>query len=202
MSDPKAKPSFNSEEEIWAYIEEQEALVNKARDIFRRNPKQEDGLREAPASVREMEQLASDGDPIAQFNLSVAYSKGEGVTRNAETAARWLLEAAGNGFAPAQYNVGCYWRDKPDPDIESARAWFKRAAEQNFGPAQLNLGILYGNAGNYVAAYTWFYLAEQNRMDNAKPNREKAASFLTSEELNVARLAVSAWMLDFRGDGS
>jgi TPR repeat protein len=109
-----------------------------------------------------------------------------------------LLQAAENGFAPAQYNVGCYWRDKADPNHHEAYSWFKKAAEQNYGPAQFNLGILCGNAGNYAAAYVWLYLAEHNRVDKAKEYREKVASSLSQEDLNAARLSVSAWMAGFR----
>jgi uncharacterized protein len=110
-----------------------------------------------------------------------------------------MLQAAENGFAPAEYNVGCYWRDREtEPNEQEAQAWFLKAAKQNFGPAQFNLGILYGNAENFVAAYAWFYLAERNRVDAAKENRRKVASFLNTEELNTARRSAAAWMMDFK----
>jgi hypothetical protein len=203
-SDHEAKHFFGSEEETWAYIEEQEAMLNQVEDIFakvRKKPKPHEGLAECPTPFKETERLAKDGDPISQFNLSIAYSNGDGVSRDADKAAYWLLESAENGFAPAQYNTGCYWRDKSDPNHQEAYSWFKKAAEQNYGPAQFNLGILSGNAGNYAAAYVWLYLAEQNRVEKAKENREKAASLLSKEDLNAAQLSVSAWMARFRRQG-
>lgn len=75
-----------------------------------------------------------------------------------------------------------------------------RAAKQNFGPAQFHIGVC-GNSGDYAKAYVWFYLAEQNRVDGARGNLEKVVSLLSKEELNGARLAVSALMMDFREKG-
>ena len=80
---------------------------------------------------------------------------------------------------------------------EKAFEWFMRAAKQNFGPAQFHLGFLYGNAGDYLRAYAWFYLAEQNRVQEARENRKKAAAFLSKDDLNDARLAVCALTTNF-----
>jgi TPR repeat protein len=200
--DPKAenarKPSLQSEDEMWAYIEEQEDLLNQLGDIFakgRRKP--HEGVLESPAPFTETEQLAIEGDPAAQFNLSAAYSKGDGVSPDFEKAAYWLLHAAKGGFAPAQYNLACYWRD--NNDSEKAIEWFMLAAKQNFGPAQFKLGNTYGNAGDCAAAFVWFSLAAQNRVDHARENRDKAAALLSKDDLNAARLCVSALMMDFKG---
>lgn len=204
MNDPQANHPFRSEEEMWAYIEEQEGLLNQLDDIFanaHKKPKPHEALPECPTPFHETERLAKEGDAISQFNLSIAYRNGDGVSKDPDKAAYWLLQSAENCFAPAQYNIGCYWRDKSKPNLQHAYSWFKKAAEQNYGPAQFNLGILYGNAGNYAAAYVWLYLAEQNRIDKAKENREEAASFLNKEDLNAARLSVSAWLSDFRSKG-
>lgn len=197
-TDAKA-PFFKSEEEMWAYIEEQEEILNRLEDIFAKVKKKQsvhDGIADLPAPVSEIERLALEGDVIAQYNLSIALSKGEGVARNPEWAAFWLLKAAEGGFAPAQYNIGCYWLDAKDP--QRAFEWFMKAAKQNFGPAQFNLGILYGNAGDYALAYIWFYLAEQNQVVEARDYRKKAATCLSKDELNDARVAVSALMFDLQ----
>ena len=176
MSRDAKKPPFKSEDEMWAYIEEQEALLNQLDDVFskvRKKPKPHEGIPEAPAPFEEMERLAIEGNPSAQFNLSIAYWNGDGVTRDLEKAAQWLLKAAEAGFAAAQYNIGCYWLGAKD--AENAVEWFMKAAKQNFGPAQFNLGTICGNSGDYVRAYVWSYLAEQNRVAGAQDNREKAA---------------------------
>src|SRR5207245_5237079 len=84
-----------------------------------------------------------------------------GISQDSEKASFWLLESAETGFAPAQYNVGCYWRDASNR--EKAFEWFMRAAKQNFGPAQSNLGIMYGHSSDYTRAYIWCYLGEPDK---------------------------------------
>jgi TPR repeat protein len=202
MSGDAKKPSFKSDEELWAYIEEQEALLNRLDDIFskaRRKPKPHQGLSEAPAPFVEMEHLAREGNPDAQFNLSVAYKAGNGVAQDLEKAADWLLKSAEAGFPPAQYNIGHYWLEARDK--EKAFDWFMRAAKQNYGPAQFHIGALCGNSGDYVRAYVWSYLALQNHVNEARGNLEKVMSLLSNKELNEGRSAVSALMMDFREKG-
>lgn len=124
MSEDAKKPSFESDEELWTYIEEQEALLNQLDDVSskaRKKPKPHEGLSEAPAPFTEMERLAREGNPTAQFNVSMAYTAGDGVARDLEKAASWLLKSAEAGFAPAQYNVGHYWLEAKDK--EKAFGW-------------------------------------------------------------------------------
>jgi TPR repeat protein len=202
MSGDAKKPSFKSAEELWGYIEEQEALLNQLDDVFskvgkKQKPHQE--LSKAPAPFAEMEHMAREGSPAAQFNLSIAYKAGEGVARDLKKATSWLLKSAEAGFPPAQYNIGHYWLDANDK--EKAFDWFMMAAKQNYGPAQFHIGALCGNSGDYVRAYVWSYLAKHNRVDEARGNLEKLVSLLSEEELNEARVAVSAFMMDFREKG-
>jgi TPR repeat protein len=202
MSGDAKRPSFKSDEELWAYIEEQEALLNQFGDVFskvRKKPKPHEGVSEAPAPFTEMERLAKEGNSTAQFNLSVAYKAGDGVAQDLEKAASWLLKSAENGFPPAQYNIGHYWLEAKDK--AKAFDWFMRAARQNYGPAQFHIGALCGNSGDYVRAYVWSYIAQQNHVDEARGNLEKVTSLLSKDDLNEARLLVSAVMMDFRQKG-
>src|SRR5437867_12418217 len=52
----------------------------------------------AAQSYRE---CAEQGDPEAQFNLSVCYDRGKGVSRNDSEAMKWLCKAAEQGHAAA-----------------------------------------------------------------------------------------------------
>lgn len=197
MSDAK-RPSFKSDEELWAYIEEQEALLNQLDDAFskvKKKPRPHEGTPESPTPFKETERLAMQGDAISQYNLSVSYLNGDGVVRDIERSAQWLLKSAEAGFAPAEYNIGCHWQERKD--ITNAHAWFLKSAKQNFGPAQFNLGNMYGRSGDFLRAYVWFYLAEQNRIEKAKENRETVAARLSKDELNNARMLVSAEMMAF-----
>ncbi|HWZ34165.1 MAG TPA: tetratricopeptide repeat protein [Bryobacteraceae bacterium] len=196
MSEDAKKPSFKSDDEMWAYIEEQETLLNQLDDVFLKKPKPHDGLPEAPAPFKEMERLALDGNPSAQYNLSIAYRNGDGVTRDFEKSAHWLLKAAEAGFAPAEFDIGCHWLDAKKTD--DAFRWFMKAARQNYGPAQFNIGTICGKSGNYSRAYCWFYLAEQNRVDGARHNREIAAARLSKEEMDRTRIDLSILMTDLR----
>ncbi len=137
--------SSKSDEELWAYIEEQEALLNQLDEVLskaRKKPKPHEGVSEASAPLTEMERLAREGNPTAQYNLSIAYKAGDGVAQDLEKAASWLLKSAEAGFPPAQYNIGHYWLEAKDK--EKAFDWFMRAAKQNFGPAQFHIGALCG----------------------------------------------------------
>jgi TPR repeat protein len=191
---------LDSPEEVWSHIEEQEDLLNQLENALGQSGANVT-LQDPPLSFAPTKLRATQGDPVSQYNLSISYARGEGISQDTEKATYWMLQSAENGFAPAQYNAGCYWRDKEDPDVEVARQWFTKAAKQDFGPAQFNLGILYGQTGNYVAAYAWLYLAEQNQIDGAKQNRLKAAGLLSKEDLNNARLAVSTFMWDLKKKG-
>src|SRR5579885_3529711 len=178
---PMQNPPFKSDNELWAYIEEQERLLNQFENAFskvRKMPKPYEELATPPASFAEMERLAVHGDPYAQFNLFVAYKDGDGVEQDAVKAAEWLLKSADADFPPAQYNIGHYWLGQNDR--QKAFDWFMKAAKQNFGPAQFHLGALYGNSGDFVRAYVWSYLAEQNHVEGARGNVEKAATRLSA----------------------
>ena len=102
MSGDAKKPDFKSDEELWSYIEEQEALLNQMGDVFskvRDEPSGHRGLSELPAPFIEMERLASEGNPAAQFNLSLAYKAGDGVAPDLEKAASWLFKISRSEFS-------------------------------------------------------------------------------------------------------
>ena len=51
-------------------------------------------------------QAAEQGHVEAQFKLGTAYSKGKGVAKNLEEAAKWYKMAAEQGHAKAQFKLG------------------------------------------------------------------------------------------------
>ena len=75
------------------------------------------------------------------------YLNGEGVTQSHTKAKTWLLEAAKQGFAEAQNNLGVmYCNDEGVPqDYPKAEEWFRKSAEQGNPPAEFNLGLMYKN---------------------------------------------------------
>lgn len=49
---------------------------------------------------------AAVDNPVAQYNIGVAYSLGRGVEKDLSVCASWLEKSALQGNAPAQYNLG------------------------------------------------------------------------------------------------
>jgi TPR repeat protein len=56
--------------------------------------------------VRWYRKAAEQGLAGAQFNLSVSYDKGVGVTQDYAEALKWYRKSAEQGFADAQVNLG------------------------------------------------------------------------------------------------
>jgi uncharacterized protein len=110
---------------------------------------------------------AEDGNPKAQFNLGVAYAKGEGVPQDYAESIKWYRLAADQGLAEAQNNLGiAYDRGQgvPKDDAESMK-WFRMAAEQGLADAQYNLGVAYYNGQgvpqDYAESMKWFRMAAE-----------------------------------------
>jgi tetratricopeptide (TPR) repeat protein len=64
--------------------------------------------------------------------LGCLYFLGRGVEKDYESSVKWLLRAANNGYAPAQYNIGFLYecgRGVPC-DIQTAQFWYKCSASQ------------------------------------------------------------------------
>lgn len=86
---------------------------------------------------------AEAGNPAAQFEVAAGMMRGAN-PRPAE-AATWFREAAINGLAVAQFNLGVLYETGMGVPEDQTRAllWYHSAAEQGFALAQYNLGRLY-----------------------------------------------------------
>jgi hypothetical protein len=76
--------------------------------------------------------LDGEDDPVAQYDLGVAYANGDGVRQNPMEAARWYRLAAEQGNGPAQFRLGEMYmngRGVPKDDIQ-AYMWFNLAASR------------------------------------------------------------------------
>jgi TPR repeat protein len=94
-----------------------------------------------------------------------------------EGAARWLRKAADQGFAEAQFELGCYYMEGRGvaKDEKEAVSWFRKAVEQDLAVAQNLSGFCYLN-GRGVA----------------KDEREAASLFRKAADQG---LAVAQWHL-------
>ena len=155
------------------------------------------------ADIELLRKQAEAGNEQAQFDLGVAYGKGQGVPRDSTEAAKWTRMAAVQGSAGAQYNLGnaySYGEGVPQ-DYAEANKWFRMAAEQGMAIAQFNLGAAYFNgqgvSQDYVHSYFWYSLAasrssgaEQRKYTEA---RDMAAEKLTPEKLIEGQRMTWEW---------
>jgi TPR repeat protein len=83
-------------------------------------------------------------------------------------------EAAEQGLAPAQYNLGvCYENGQGvEQDYTQAAQWYRKAAEQGLAEAQYNLGVCYYNGDgveqDYTQAVYWFRKAAEQGLAEAQ----------------------------------
>jgi hypothetical protein len=85
---------------------------------------------------------AKTEDPIAQYNLALAYDEGWEIRENKQKAFQWYQKSADNGLAEAQYALGQIYTKKyaapfgVTPDEDKALALIKKAAAQGNKDAQ------------------------------------------------------------------
>jgi len=84
------------------------------------------------AALRNLKPLAEKGMSMAQHDLGVLYSKGQGVARNDAVAARWFRRAAEGGHTNAKYLLGTmYFHGRGIPqDFVAAHMWLSLAADR------------------------------------------------------------------------
>ena len=87
---------------------------------------------------------AEQGYADAQFNLGLAYYRGEGVSQDYTQAVSWYRKAAEQGVAAAQYNLGvCYYKGEGvSQDYVQAVSWWCKAAEQGHSLALVYLNYV------------------------------------------------------------
>jgi TPR repeat protein len=115
-----------------------------------------------PEEFKKTKELAEKGDAVAQYNLAVLYTDGDGVLKDAVEGVKWFRKSAEQGLAEAQYNLGVCYRDGvgvlKDP-VEAVKC-YRKAAEQGLAIAQHILGLCYYNGEGVskdpVEAVKWF----------------------------------------------
>ncbi|MCP4699770.1 MAG: tetratricopeptide repeat protein [Gammaproteobacteria bacterium] len=119
---------------------------------------------------------AQKGSANAQYNLGVAYWKGQGIVQDYTEAVELFHKAVKQGNASAQYNLGiaCWEGQGIARDYTEAVKWFRKAAEQGDAPAQHNLGLACrqgrGTAQNHTEAVKWFRNAAEQGVARAQYN--------------------------------
>ena len=105
-------------------------------------------------SLRDLQERARAGDPVAQFNMGVKYAEGIEVQQDYLEAARWYGAAADQGDAPAQFNLGLmfYQGIGLPKDLRYAYELFSLAAAQGDSRAQAGMTTVLGEVPKDIAA--------------------------------------------------
>jgi TPR repeat protein len=104
------------------------------------------------------------------------YARPDDNSRDDVEAVRWLRQAAEQGLAEAEYNLGImYARGRGVArDAEQSAHWYRQAAEQGLASAQYNLGAQYavgdGVPRDEQRAATWFERAALQDVPEAAYN--------------------------------
>ena len=116
------------------------------------------------------------------------YIHGEGVPEDVAEGLKWYRQAAEQGDAGAQYNLGVmyyYGEGVPEDDAEAVK-WYRKAAEQGYADAQFTLAATYamgrGVPEDDVAAYAWFSVAAASGDDMARAFRDSTKRALTPSQ--------------------
>jgi TPR repeat protein len=115
-------------------------------------------------------------------------------------AVEWHREVAKKGWAPAQYNLGCCYKDGigVDKDPKEAVKWFNKAAEQGLREAQCRLGGCYekgeGVKQDKKEAVNWYRKAAGLNEANAQFNL--GCCYAEGEGVQQDKLKAAKWFYE------
>lgn len=110
--------------------------------------------------------LAKEGDPRAQTNLGLLYSRGLGVSKDGQKALVWFEKAAQQGYPTAEYNLATIFAKglAVEKNQSIAATWYLQAAQHGHVRSHFEIARRYaeGNGVPYdeVEAYVWLTRAE------------------------------------------
>lgn len=85
--------------------------------------------------MQTLREKSEAGDPVAKYNLGLAYLNGNGAPKNLEEGARLMVVSADAGYIPAQYALGKIFLEGKGviPNRSMAYAWFLIASKDQQG---------------------------------------------------------------------
>lgn len=117
-----------------------------------------------PLSLPDLQKLANQGDPDAQYQMGILYHNGEGVPQSDTMAVEWFQRAANQGYAGSQSTLGAYY--------EAGR----------------------GVPQDFSKAYFWSVLAVAQGDENSKFRMQDLAARMTPAQVAQARQQAEAWL--------
>lgn len=211
----------------WESQESAEGWFKKAKELYNAVPR-DCPAAEFRASLEEFFRClrhAADLNPQhpgIQYWLGTAYRDGLGTETDAVAAAKWLGDAAEQGFAEAQVQFAgmLMYGEGVSEDVVKATSLFRKAAEQNHVDAQVALGVAFadgiGVTKDLVESVRWFRKAAEQNSDSgqyflaealaegrgvSKDPLEAAKWYRKAASQGVARAQYRLGSLYYRGEG-
>jgi TPR repeat protein len=122
-------------------------------------------LRAVPDRLARLQERSKAGDAAAQYELALAYARGDGVAQDYAKAASLFREAAISDDIRAQFDLAVMYEEGLglSRNINEALIWYHSAAARNYAPAEYNLAVAYaegrGASADMVAAARWYLRA-------------------------------------------
>ena len=140
--------------------------------------------------------LANNGDSSAQYVLSM-YFRDPNALNIPEVGEMWLMRAAENNNAKAQYDLGwrlaAGWKNDTVEDIVEMIYWFERATFNGSDDAYANLATLYENENRDVLAEMEVAANDGNAMAQFNLGWINARGLIISEGLMQDMDIAKAW---------
>ena len=140
--------------------------------------------------------LANNGDSTAQYVLSM-YFRDPNALNIPEVGEMWLMRAAENNNAKAQYDLGwrlaAGWKNDTVEDIVEMIYWFERATFNGSDDAYANLATLYENENRDVLAEMEVAANDGNAMAQFNLGWINARGLMSSEGLMQDMDVAKAW---------
>ena len=157
-------------------------------------------------SLKNLENLAKQGNLEAQIELANSYRKGIRVIQDYKTAVKWFTLAAEQGDAISQYNLGIMYSFGFGvvPNYRHGAKWYTLAAEQGHALAQYNLGRLYylgkGVPEILIYAHMWAKQASSNGFMMSIEFTEMLTELMTENQIEKAnRLRINCVIKKYKG---
>ena len=141
--------------------------------------------------------LANNGDSTAQYVLSM-YFRDPNALNIPEVGEMWLMRAAENNNAKAQYDLGwrlaAGWKNDTVEDIVEMIYWFERATFNGSDDAYANLATLYDNEHRNVLLEMEVAANNGNAMAQFNLGWINARGLVSSEGLMQDMDVAKAWL--------
>ena len=139
--------------------------------------------------------------PLALYRMGMMDLEGRGVaTKDTTIAVKRFREAAEQGYAPAQLELGILSLSGSGTiqHYGNAVMWFRKAAEQGLSDAQWRLGLLYqvgaGVEVDSIEAYKWYNISASQGDVNGTEYRSKISKYMTLSDIAKAQELTKKWI--------